>query len=141
MIAIPAPPWELVGGLLAGLAALLTALFGGMKVLVEIRDLRRQADKTARDTAEVLSQQYTNGGSSLRDDIKRVLAISQRNSGAIVAVQEAQKRHDAELGQLNRRTTAIGERITMDSARTLAQLDDLSDRVRHIEIGNPRQSA
>lgn len=141
MIMIPAPPWELAGGLLAGLAALVTALFGGMKVLAEIRNLRRQADKTARDTAEVLSQQYTNGGSSLRDDIKRVLAISRRNSEAIAAIQEAQKRHDAELGQLNRRTTAIGERITMDSARTLTQLDDLSERVRHIEIDNPRQSA
>lgn len=141
MIAIPAPPWELVGGLLAGLAALVTALFGGMKVLAEIRDLRRQADKTARDTAEVLSQQYTNGGSSLRDDIKRVLVISQRNSEAIVAVQEAQKRHDSELSQLSRRTTAIGERITMDSARTSAQLDDLSERVRDIEIDRPRQSA
>ena len=141
MIAIPAPPWELMGGLLAGLAALVTALFGGMKVFAEIRYLRRQADRTARDTAEVLSQQYTNGGLSLRDDIKRVLAISQQNSEAIVAIQEAQKRHDAELGQLSRRTTAIGERITMDSARTSAQLDDLSERVRHIEIDGPRQSA
>lgn len=141
MIMVPAPPWELLGGLLAGVAALLTALFGGMKVLSEVRELRRRADKTARDTAEVLSQQYTNGGSSLRDDIKRVLAISRGNSEAIVAIQEAQKRHDAELGQLSRRTTAIGERITMDSARTSAQLDDLSDRVRQMEIWDPRRSA
>lgn len=141
MITIPAPPWELVGGLLAGLAALLTSLFGGMKVLTEIRDLRQQADKTARDTAEVLSQQYTNGGSSLRDDIKRVLAISKRNSELIEGIQVAQKRHDSELGQLSRRTTAIGERITMDSARTSSQLEDLSERVRHIEGMDPRQSA
>lgn len=141
MSIIPAPPWELLGGLLAGLAALLTALFGGIKVLAEIRDLRDQADKTARDTAEVLSQQYTNGGSSLRDDIKRVLSISKRNSELIEGIQAAQRRHDAELGQLSRRTTAIGERITMDSARTISQLDDLSERVRHIEGVEPRQSA
>lgn len=141
MITIPAPPWELLGGLLAGVAALLTAFFGGVKVLAEIRDLRDQADKTARDTAEVLSQQYTNGGSSLRDDIKRVLSISKRNSELIEGIQAAQSRHDAELGQLSRRTTAIGERITMDSARTMSQLDDLSERVRHIEGVEPRQSA
>lgn len=138
---VPAPPWELLGGLLAGLAALLTALFGGMKMLAEIRELRQRADQTARDTAEVLSQQYTNGGSSLRDDIKRVLALSQKNAEAIIAVQEGQKRHDAELTQLNRRTTAIGERITMDAARTTGQLTDLSDRVRQIEGIGSRQSA
>ena len=134
---VPAPPWELLGGLLAGLAALLTALFGGMKVLAEIRELRRRADQTARDTAEVLSQQYTNGGSSLRDDIKRVLALSRKNAEAIVMVQEGQKRHDAELTQLSRRTTAIGERITMDAARTAGQLADLSGRLRQIEDIDP----
>ena len=138
---VPAPPWELLGGLLAGLAALLTALFGGIRVLAEIRELRRRADQTARDTAEVLSQQYTNGGSSLRDDIKRVLAISRENARAIVVVQEGQKRHDAELTQLSRRTTAIGERITMDATRTASQLADLSSRVRQIEDIDPRQSA
>lgn len=138
---VPAPPWELLGGLLAGLAALLTALFGGVRVLGEIRELRRRADQTARDTAEVLSQQYTNGGSSLRDDIKRVLALSRKNAEAIVAVREGQRRHDAELTQLSRRTTAIGERITMDAARTAGQLADLSSRVRQIEDIDPRQSA
>lgn len=138
---VPAPPWELLGGLLAGLAALLTALLGGIKMLAEIRELRQRADQTARDTAEVLSQQYTNGGSSLRDDIKRVLALSQKNAEAIVVVQEGQKRQEAELAQLSRRTTAIGERITMDTTRTAGQLADLSDRVRRIESINPGQSA
>ena len=138
---VPAPPWELLGGLLAGLAALLTALFGGMKVLAEIRELRRRADQTARDTAEVLSQQYTNGGSSLRDDIKRVLALSRKNAESIILVQEGQKRQDAELAQLSRRTTAIGERITMDAARTVGQLADLSNRVRQIEDIDSRHSA
>lgn len=141
MITVPAPPWELLGGLLVGLAALMTALFGGMKALAEIRELRQCADKTARDTAEVLSQQYTNGGLSLRDDIKRVLVLSQKNAEAIVVVQEGQKRHDAELGQLSRRTTAIGERITMDAARTSGQLADLSERVRQIEDIESRRSA
>lgn len=133
MITIPAPPWELLGGLLAGLAALLTALFGGMKVLAEIRDLRQQADKTARDTAEVLSQQYTNGGSSLRDDIKRVLNISRQNAEAILLIQEAQKRQDAELGRFNRHTILLNERITSEMSRASNRLDDFSERIRRIE--------
>lgn len=133
MITIPAPPWELLGGLLAGLAALLTALFGGMKVLAEVRDLRRQADKTARDTAEVLSQQYTNGGSSLRDDIKRVLNISKQNAEMILIIKEAQKRQDAEIGRFNRHTILLNERITSEMSRAASRLDDFSERVRRIE--------
>lgn len=133
MITIPAPPWELLGGLLAGLAALLTALFGGMKVLAEVRDLRRQADKTARDTAEVLSQQYTNGGSSLRDDIKRVLNISKQNAEMILIIKEAQKRQDAEIGRFNRHTILLNERITSEMSRTASRLDDFSERIRRIE--------
>lgn len=133
MITIPAPPWELLGGLLAGMAALLTALFGGMKVLAEIRDLRQQADKTARDTAEVLSQQYTNGGSSLRDDIKRVLNISKQNAEMITLVKEAQKRQDAEIGRFNRHTILLNERITSEMSRAASRLDDFSERVRRLE--------
>lgn len=133
MITIPAPPWELLGGLLAGLAALLTALFGGMKVFAEIRNLRQQADKTARDTAEVLSQQYTNGGSSLRDDIKRVLNISRQNSEMIMIIKEAQKRQDAEIGRFNRHTILLNERITSEMSRASNRLDDFSERIRRIE--------
>lgn len=133
MITIPAPPWELLGGLLAGLAALLTALFGGMKVLAEIRDLRQQADKTARDTAEVLSQQYTNGGSSLRDDIKRVLNISKQNAEMILIINEAQKRQDAEIGRFNRHTILLNERITSEMSRASNRLDDFSERIRRLE--------
>lgn len=133
MITIPAPPWELLGGLLAGLAALLTALFGGMKVLAEVRDLRRQADKTARDTAEVLSQQYTNGGSSLRDDIKRVLNISKQNAEMILIIKEAQKRQDAEIGRFNRHTILLNERITSEMSRAASRLDDFSERLRRVE--------
>lgn len=133
MITIPAPPWELLGGLLAGLAALLTALFGGMKVLAEVRDLRRQADKTARDTAEVLSQQYTNGGSSLRDDIKRVLNISKHNAEMILIIKEAQKRQDAEIGRFNRHTILLNERITSEMSRAASRLDDFSERIRRVE--------
>lgn len=133
MITIPAPPWELLGGLLAGLAALLTALFGGVKVFAEIRDLRQQADQTARDTAEVLSQQYTNGGSSLRDDIKRVLNISKQNAEMILIIKEAQKRQDSEIGRFNRHTILLNERITSEMSRAASRLDDFSERIRRVE--------
>ena len=133
MIMVPAPPWEMIGGLLAGLAALLTALFGGMKVLAEVRDLREQADKTARDTAEVLSQQYTNGGSSLRDDIKRVLNISKQNSEMILLIKEAQKRQDEEIGRFNRHAILLNERITAEMSGTASRLDDFSERLRRVE--------
>lgn len=136
MISVPAPPWELLGGLLAGLAALLTAIFGGIKVLAEIRDLRQQAAKTARDTAEVLSQQFTNGGSSLRDDIKRVLNISKQNSDMISLIKEAQKRQDAEISRFNRHTILLNERITSEMARTASRMDDFSERIRRVEGGH-----
>jgi hypothetical protein len=132
---VPATPLEMIGGLLAGLAALLTALFGGMKVLAEVRALREQADKTARDTAEVLSQQYTNGGSSLRDDIKRVLNISKQNSEMISLIKEAQKRQDVEIGRFNRHAILINERITSEMSGAASRLDDFSERLRRVESG------
>lgn len=128
-----APPWELLGGMLTGLAALVTALVGVARVISEIRDLRRRTDKAARDTAEVLAQQHTNGGSSLRDDVKRILATQQRHGEALTVVQETQRRQEAEAVQCTRQLTAMGERMTMDSARTGAQLEDIAARVRKLE--------
>lgn len=128
-----APPWELLGGLLTGLAALVTALVGMARVISEIRDLRRRTDKAARDTAEVLAQQHTNGGSSLRDDVKRILAMQKHHGEALTVVQETQRRQEAEAAQRTRQLTAMGERMTMDSARTGAQLEDIAARVRKLE--------
>ena len=127
------PPWELLGGLLTGVAALVTALVGGARVVSELRAIKSQATRTAVDTAAVLAQQRTNGGSTLRDDIKHVLRLSQQNAQAISEVKDAQKRHDSELGQVNRHTTAIGERITLETAHTASRLDDLSERLRKME--------
>lgn len=128
-----APPWELLGGMLTGIAALVTALVGVARVISEIRDLRQRTDKAARDTAEVLAQQHTNGGSSLRDDVKRILAMQQRHGEALTVVQETQRRQESEATQRARQLTAMGERMTMDSARTGAQLEDIAARVRKLE--------
>lgn len=128
-----APPWELLGGLLTGLAALVTALVGVARVISEIRDLRQRTDKAARDTAEVLAQQHTNGGSSLRDDVKRILVMQQRHGEALTVMQETQRRQESEAAQRTRQLTAMGERMTMDAARTGAQLEDIAARVRKLE--------
>lgn len=127
------PPWELLGGLLTGVAALVTALVGGARVVSELRAIRSQATRTAADTAAVLAQQHTNGGSTLRDDVKRVLMLSQQNAKAIEEVKEAQKRHDAELGRVNHHVMATGERITLEASHTASRLDDLSERIRKTE--------
>lgn len=128
-----APPWELLGGLLTGLAALVTALVGVARVISEIRDLRQRTDKAARDTAEVLAQQHTNGGSSLRDDVKRILVMQQRHGEALTVMRETQRRQESEAAQRTRQLTAMGERMTMDAARTGAQLEDIAARVRKLE--------
>lgn len=128
-----APPWELLGGMLTGLAALVTALVGVARVISEIRDLRQRTDKAARDTAEVLAQQHTNGGASLRDDVKRILAMQKRHWEALAVVQETQRRQESEAVQRTRQLTAMGERMTMDAARTGAQLEDIAARVRKLE--------
>nr|DAP35534.1 MAG TPA: hypothetical protein [Caudoviricetes sp.] len=135
------PPWELLGGLLTGVAALVTALVGGARVVSELRAIRSQATRTAADTAAVLAQQHTNGGSTLRDDVKRVLVLSQQNAQAINEVKEAQKRHDAELGRVNRHVMATGERITLETAHTASRLDDLSERIRKTEEQIGKQTA
>lgn len=127
------PSWELLGGLLTGVAALVTALVGGARVVSELRAIKSQATRTAADTAAVLVQQHTNGGSTLRDDVKRVLVLSQQNARAIEEVKEAQKRHDAELDRVNRHVMATGERITLETAHTASRLDDLSERIRKTE--------
>lgn len=127
------PPWELLGGLLTGVAALVTALVGGARVVSELHAIRSQATRTAADTAAVLAQQHTNGGSTLRDDVKLVLALSRQNAWAIEEVKEAQKRHDAELDRVSRHVMATGERITLETAHTASRLDDLSERIRKTE--------
>lgn len=128
-----APPWELLGGMLTGLAALVTALVGVARVISEIRDLRKRTDEAARDTAEVLAQQHTNGGSSLRDDVKRIIDMQRRHGEALTVVQETQRRQESEDVQRTRQLTAMGERMTMDAARTGAQLEDIAARVRKLE--------
>lgn len=134
------PPWEVLGGILAGVAALVTALVGGAKVVAELRELRHQAASTAADAAAVLAQQHPNHGGSMRDALNRVEALTQQNATELAALRDdmsdvrtAQHRQDAELARIHRTVAAVGDRVTQEAARTAAQLSDHSERVRALE--------
>lgn len=134
------PPWEVVGGILAGVAALVTAIAGGAKIVGELREVRRQTDRAAADAAAVLAQQHPDHGSSMRDALNRVEALTTQLVTEQAALRDdmsdvrtAQRRQDAELARIHRTVAAVGERVTQESARTAAQLSDHSERVRALE--------
>ena len=134
------PPWEVIGGILAGVAALVTAIAGGAKVMGELREVRRQTDRAAADAAAVLAQQHPNHGGSMRDALNRVEALTTQLVTEQAALRDdmsdvriAQRRQDAELARIHRTIAAVGDRVTQESARTAAQLSDHSERVRALE--------
>lgn len=134
------PPWELLGGILASVAALITALAGVAKVLTEVRssraevrELRAKAEETAATASAVLEQQHTNHGSTLRDDVKATLAATKGNAAAITGVQRAQQRQDAELARIQRQLTQMDERMTQADRHVTDQLSDHSERIRAVE--------
>ena len=136
----PLPPWEVWGPLLAGMAALVTAIAGGAKIVGELREVRRQTDRAAADAAAVLAQQHPDHGSSMRDALNRVEALTTQLVTEQAALRDdmsdvrtAQRRQDAELARIHRTVAAVGDRVTQESARTAAQLSDHSERVRALE--------
>lgn len=136
----PLPPWELIGGILAGVAALITAIVGGAKVLGELRQLRKQSDQTAADAAAVLAQQHPNHGGSMRDGLNRVEALITQVAHEQAALRDdvsemrtVQQRQDAELARVHRSIGAVGERITVESARTAHNLADHAGRIGAVE--------
>ena len=125
------PPWEVVGGILAGVAALVTAIAGGAKIVGELREVRRQTDRAAADAAAVLAQQHPDHGGSMRDALNRVEALTTQLVTEQAALRDdmsdvrtAQRRQDAELTRIHRTIAAVGERVTQEAARTAAQLSD-----------------
>lgn len=130
---IPIPPWELMGGLLAGMATLITAIIGGAKMLAEIRSLKAQAHASAKSTAEAIARQSDGWGPTAREELRSVLELSRHNTDMISSVAQAQRRIDSELSRVNRHLTSIGERITLETSHTSTRLDDLSERIREAE--------
>lgn len=139
------PPWEVLGGILAGVAALVTALVGGAKVVAELRELRHQAASTAADAAAVLAQQHPNHGGSMRDALDRVEALTQQNATELAAMRDdvadmrsAIRRHDRELGRANDLAAGAAARATQAERRYDEQLSDHSVRIHRLET-EPRK--
>ena len=134
------PPWEVLGGILAGMAALVTAIAGGAKIMGELREVRHRTDQAAADAAAVLAQQHPDHGGSMRDVLNRVEAVTAQMAAEQAALRDdmsdvrtAQRRQDAELARIHRTVAAVGERVTQEAARTAAQLSDHSERIRAME--------
>ena len=117
------PPWEVVGGILAGVAALVTAIAGGAKVMGELREVRRQTDRAAADAAAVLAQQHPNHGGSMRDALNRVEALTTQLVTEQAALRDdmsdvrtAQRRQDAELARIHRTVAAVVHSVVLIGA-------------------------
>lgn len=143
----PPIPWEAIGGLLAGLATLVTAMVGVAKVLVEVRAARHETSEAAAKTAAVAEQLAPNHGSSARDSmnrtedtVNRIDARTRQNSAELSAmrddvadIRQHLRRHDAELGRANRLLAQGADRATQAERHMSAQLDDHSERIRALE--------
>ena len=141
------PPWEVVGGILAGVAALVTAIAGGAKVMGELREVRRQTDRAAADAAAVLAQQRPDHGSSMRDALNRVEALTQQNATELAALRDdvadvrtSIKRHDRELGRANDLAAGAAARATQAERRYDEQLSDHSIRLHHLEAASRKEN-
>lgn len=140
-------PWEVIGGFLAGLAALITAIVGVAKVLVEVRAARRDTAEAAAKTVAVAEQLSPNHGSSARDSldrtedtVNRIDARTVQNSTELSAlrddvsdIRQQVRRHDAELGRANQLLAQGADRATQAERHMSAQLDDHSERIRSLE--------
>nr|DAJ94147.1 MAG TPA: Protein of unknown function (DUF2746) [Caudoviricetes sp.] len=142
------PPWEVVGGILAGVAALVTAIAGGAKIVGELREVRRQTDRAAADAAAVLAQQHPDHGSSMRDALNRVEALTQQNATELAALRDdvadmrtAIRRHDRELGRANDLAAGAAARATQAERRYDEQLSDHSIRLHHLEAASRKENS
>ena len=134
------PPWEVLGGILAGMAALVTAIAGGAKIMGELREVRHRTDQAAADAAAVLAQQRPNHGGSMRDALNRVEALTQQNATELAAMRDdvadmrsAIRRHDRELARANDLAAGAAARATQAERRYDEQLSDHSIRLHRLE--------
>ena len=134
------PPWEVWGPLLAGMAALVTAIAGGAKIMGELREVRHRTDQAAADAAAVLAQQRPNHGGSMRDALNRVEALTQQNAIELAAMRDdvadmrsAIRRHDRELARANDLAAGAAARATQAERRYDEQLSDHSIRLHRLE--------
>lgn len=137
---VPLPPWEVVGGLLLGVAGVITALVTLAKTLAEVRAARAHTEATASKMAAISHELRPNHGSSLRDSADRTefavgqLATEMRALRDDLAdVRQAVRRHDAELGRANQLLAQAADRANQADRHLSTQLDDHSQRLRSLE--------
>uniref|UniRef100_A0AAU8B1A3 Uncharacterized protein n=1 Tax=Dulem virus 32 TaxID=3145750 RepID=A0AAU8B1A3_9CAUD len=127
------PPWEVWAGMLGGAAALLTAIFGGVKILAEVRALRAKADDTAATAEAVLHEQRPNSGGSMRDAINRTEVGMQVLIGKVEALEQAGERRDRELKRSNDLHASTLERLTLDERRSETRHESHEQRLQALE--------
>lgn len=133
-------PWEVWGGWGTALAALITAIAGGLKVAAEIRAQRNETRATAARVAAVDHELRPNSGNSMRDVIDRIEGLVTANAAAVAKLtgdveqlSRATRRHDAELGRANDALVQL-QGVTADAVtRVHRRLDDHSIRLRDVE--------
>ena len=129
------PWWQDLGPVLAGLGAIITAWYTGVRVRGEILDMRRESAKTARETSAILHEQRPNSGGSLRDAVDRAVSKLDVLAAAVEDLTVATMRQDRELHQQRELLLEASRRATMDGHHVAERLEDISDRVSELEKG------
>lgn len=121
--------------MLAGLGAVTTAWYTGVRVRGEILDMRRENAKTARETSAILHEQRPNSGGSLRDAVDRAVSKLDVLAAAVEDLTIATVRQDRELQHQRELILEASRRATMDGHHVAERLEDISDRVSELERG------
>ena len=118
-------PWEIIGGLLAGLAALVTAIATAAKLTAEVGQLRRHAHATGEAVQAVKHEVRANSGESLRDSADRTEALARQLLTEMSALRDdvsdlrvTSRRQDHELGRVNTGVAQLAERMTVFERRS-----------------------
>lgn len=127
------PWWQDLGPVLAGLGAVITAWYTGVRVRGEILDMRRENAKTARETSAILHEQRPNSGGSLRDAVDRAVSKLDVLAAAVEDLTIATVRQDRELQHQRELILEASRRATVDGHHVAERLEDISDRVSELE--------
>lgn len=119
--------------MLAGLGAVITAWYTGVRVRGEILDMRRENARTARETSAILHEQRPNSGGSLRDAVDKAVSKLDVLAAAVDDLTIATMRQDRELHQQRELILEASRRATMDGHHVAERLEDISDRVSELE--------
>lgn len=127
------PWWKDLGPVLAGLGAIITAWYTGLRVREELLDMRRENEKTARETSAILHEQRPNSGGSLRDAVDRAVSKLDVLAAAVEDLTTATMRQDRELHQQRELILEANRRATMGEHHVAERIKGISDRVSEIE--------